>query len=180
MPTLINTQTPFLRIFDEASGEYVQFRAGKLEIEEDEVGYEAVMAEATRNPSISIIVNETTCQYCGQVFRGKAAKAQLGGHKKDIHFDLWQAEKEIEQATVIAREVKARAGYSCDVCAPVQTFGSEADLAQHARDLHTAPPELDADGNEVAAASSGGGGSRRRPGEREVSAPAAARRSSKS
>lgn len=179
MPTLINTTTPFLRIYDEASGEYVAFAAGKLEIEEGDLGYEAVMAEATSNPAIQILVNETTCQYCGQVFRGKAAKAQLGSHKKDIHFDVWQAEKLIEQETVITREVKARAGIACDVCQPVQTFPDGEALAEHVALLHTAPPELDADGNEVSAGSSGGG-PRRRPGEREVSAPAAARRSGKS
>lgn len=174
MPTLINTHTPYLRIYDEPTGTYVQFRGGKLEIDEGDTGYDSVMAEAARNPFISVIVNATTCQYCGEVFTGKAAKAQAGRHKKDIHFDLWQAEKEIEQATVIATEVKARAGYACDVCAPIQTFGTEDDLAAHAKLLHTAPPELDADGNEVDAES--GSRSRRRPGEREISAPAAARR----
>jgi len=180
MPVLINTHTPFLKIFDEPTGEYVAFQAGKLEIDEGEPGYEAVMAEAARNPFISVIVNATTCQYCGEVYTGKTAKAQLGRHKKDIHFDLWQAEKEIEQATLIATEVKARAGYACDVCAPVQEFGTEADLAAHVALLHLKAPELDDDGNEVAGGSGDGPGgdrpARRRPGEREISAPAAARR----
>jgi hypothetical protein len=148
MAVFVNTVTPQLRIYIPATGDYVQFSGGRLEIDEGEPGYEEAMANALVNPSTSIIVNSTTCQYCGEVFNGKAAAAQLGKHKKDAHFNLWQAEKEIEHATVIQKEVKARAGYACDVCQPTQTFGTADDLAEHAKLLHTAPPELDAEGNE--------------------------------
>ena len=167
MTKFINTSTPYLRILL-PDGDYAQFQGGKLEIDEDDPGYATVMAEAQSNPSISIMVSATTCEYCGEVFKGRPAKAQLAKHKKDVHFDLWRAEKEIEQATVIDIEVKKRAGFACDVCAPVQTFGSAADLSEHTRLLHTQPPELNDAGEEV------GSGSGRRPG--EVEPPAAARR----
>lgn len=145
MTVFVCTSYPELRIL--AGDDYVKFIGGKLELDPDEPGYDAVKAEAIRNPAISIIENETTCEYCGEVFTGKAGKAQLGTHKKANHFDVWQAEKEIENAKTMQREVKARAGFACDVCSPVQTFGTEADLTQHVRDLHAAPPDLDDAGN---------------------------------
>jgi len=164
MPILVNTVTPYLKIYIPSSGGYVDFVGGKLEIDKGDPGYEEAMAEAQRNPSISIMVNQTTCRYCGEVYTGKNAAAQLGAHKKKIHFDLWEAEKRIEQESVIQKEIKARAGYACDVCAPVQTFGSKEDLSEHVVLLHTVPPPMDDEGNEI-------GG--RRPGETEI--PAATR-----
>lgn len=156
MTKFVNTVNPYLRVLL-PDGNYAQFQGGLLELDEGDEGYVAVMAEAQTNPSISIMINATTCAYCGEVFTGKAAAAQLGRHKKDVHFDLWKSEKELEAATVIDVEVKKRAGFSCDVCAPVQTFGSAEDLAGHVSLLHTAAPALDDEGNEV------GSG---RPGER--------------
>jgi hypothetical protein len=172
---LINTVTPYLRILVEDGG-YVMFQGGKLEIDEDEYGYGAAMAEAQRNPSISIIRSSATCDYCGEDFDGKTAKARLGAHKKDAHFDLWVKEKDIEHARVIDTEVKARAGFACDVCQPIQTFGSAGDLAEHVTLLHTQPPALDDDGNTVGG--DDGAGSSRRPG--EVEPPKAARSSTRS
>lgn len=161
----VSTTTPFLRILiheGEKAGEYVQFLAGKLELDEDEPGFPEVHAEALRNPGISILVNSTTCELCGEVFTGRAAKAQFGSHIKRIHPDVWDAEQALAHAKSIDRTVKQRAGFACDVCSPVQTFGEADDLAAHVRDLHTAAPELDDDGNDVA------GG--RRPGEAAIPA----------
>ncbi len=148
MATLINTVTPFLRILlpDE---EYVQFQAGKLEIDEDHEFYQHVMDVATANPSISIMVNATTCPDCGEVFTGKAARASLGKHRKAVHFDRWQADKDAANAESRDIEIKSRAGYACDVCAPMQTFGDEALLALHVKLVHATPPKLDAEGNDV-------------------------------
>lgn len=160
MTVFVNTTHPELRIFVPATGEYVSFIGGKLEIDEGEPGYEEAKAEAIRNPLISIIENETTCQFCGEVFHGKAAKLNLGAHKKAIHFDLWSKEKEIEHATLMSREIKSRAGFACDVCSPVQTFGTAEDLAAHTAFLHASAPSLDDEGNEV-----GDNEPDRRPGE---------------
>lgn len=169
---LVCNETPFLRILLD-DGSYAQFAGGKLEIDKGDPGYDTVMKVATATPSIAILVNESTCQYCGEVFEGKNAKAQLGTHKKANHFNLWEAEKEIEHATQMTREVKARAGFACDVCAPVQTFGAADDLARHVRDLHAAAPDLDAEGNTK------GGDDGLRPGEKPVDKPPAARPSTK-
>jgi hypothetical protein len=169
MTLLINTTTPFLRILL-SSGDYAQFQAGSLDIGEDDPFYGEVLAEAQRNPSISIMVNSTTCPFCGEVFTGDKAKAKLDAHGKDVHFDIWLKKQEVEAATIIQKEIKARAGYVCDVCAPVQTFGSESDLSEHVVLLHTAPPELDGDGNEIGASKHDDD---RRPG--EVDPPPAAR-----
>lgn len=159
MTTLINTTEPFLRILNPATGEYAAFSGGRLDIDTDDPNYEVVMREAVRRPTISIHESATTCPNCGEVFTGKAAKANLGQHRKAVHFELWQADKEAEHAEVMQREVKARAGFACDVCNPVQTFGDEAGLAEHVKLLHTAAPSLDEDGNEVT------GKGKRRPGE---------------
>lgn len=173
MTTLVNSTHPQLRILL-PDGSYAQFLGGKLDIDEDDTPfYDAIMAEAVRNPSIAIIVSEGTCRFCGETFTGKNAQDQLDAHQKDIHFDLWVKQQEIEAATVIQKEVKARAGFPCDVCAPVQTFGNADDLAAHVQLLHTAPPALDDEGNTVG----GEDGEGRRPG--EVEPPRAARRRSR-
>lgn len=165
--TLVNTTTPFLKIYIPATGDYVSFLGGQLEIAEDDPNYEAVHAEAVRNPAISIMVNSTTCEFCGEVFTGKAGKAQLGAHIKKIHPDVWDAQQAIDRAKADAKELKSRAGYVCDVCSPVQEFGDKGSLSEHVKLLHTAPPELDADGNDV------GGKEDRRPGERGIPAAVA-------
>lgn len=168
MTLFICTATPFLKILL-TSGEYASFEAGQLEVAETDPFYEEVLAEATRNASISIMTNATTCRFCGAEFIGDKAKAKLEDHSKEVHFDLWVKQQEIDAATVIQKEIKSRAGYVCDICAPVQTFGSEADLAEHVNTLHTKPPALDDDGNEL-----GGGDPDRRPGEvNPAGAPAA-------
>jgi len=170
MTTFINTVTPYLRILM-SDGSYIQFHGGSLDVAEDDEFYDEVLAEAQRNPSISIMVNATTCRYCGESFSGDKAKAKFESHFKDVHFDLWQKQTELDAAVMIQKEVKARAGYACDVCAPVQTFGSEGDLAEHVTMLHTQPPQMDDDGNTLGGEDGGG----RRPG--EVDPPPAATRS---
>lgn len=176
MATLVNTVTPYLRVFVPDDGGYVQFQGGKLEIEEGDYGYDEVMAEAQANPSISILVNAYTCPYCGANHAGKGAAGRLQGHIKQAHFDKWEEAKLAELAADHQVEIKARAGHVCDVCRPVQTFGTEDELALHVAELHTAPPTLDADGNEIGGTGDGGDADRprRRPG--EVDAPAAARK----
>jgi hypothetical protein len=159
MTTLVNSTAPYLRILL-TDGSYAQFQGGKLDISEDDPFYGEVIAEGTRNPSIAILTNSTTCRFCGANFEGDKAKEKADKHKKDNHFDLWQKELEVEQASVVQKEIKARAGFPCDVCAPVQTFGSAADLSQHVVALHTQPPAMDEDGNTL-----GGDGDGRRPGE---------------
>lgn len=145
----VNTTHPFLRIYNPATGGYAAFQGGRLELDEDHPDFGVVTAEAERNPFITILVNATTCPDCGEVFAGKAAPAQLGQHRKQIHFDKWIADKEVEQASFIQKEIKSRAGYACDVCSPIQTFGAEDDLASHVKFLHASAPKLDDEGNDV-------------------------------
>lgn len=173
MTTFVNPTHPYLRVLL-PDGSYAAFQGGRLEMAEDDPDYDHVLAVALADPYTSILVNETTCIYCGEVFKGDRAAKQLDDHMKAVHFDLWQKQLELDQARVVQREVKARAGVVCDVCSPVQTFGTEADLAEHVK-LHTAPPAMDDEGNEV------GGGEDRRPGERPRAEPASptARRSTR-
>lgn len=154
------TEYPYLRILRQ-DGEYAQFLGGKLELDEDEPGYAEVLAEAQRNPAVSIHVNSTTCDLCGEVFEGKNAKSNFAKHVRAIHPDVFDAEQALLHARSVEQEVKSRAGFACDVCQPVQTFGSEADLAAHVTLLHTQPPAMDAEGNEIG----GGRDDERRPGE---------------
>jgi len=170
MTIFVNSTHPYLRILL-PSGDYAQFQGGKLELDEDDPDYGIVLDEATRNPGIAILVNETTCRFCGESFTGSHAGEKLADHKKDNHFDLWVKETELEQATFIQKEIKARAGYACDICAPVQTFGTSDDLAEHFNTLHASAPDLDDEGNTL-----GGSDDGRRPGE---VAPRAARASTK-
>lgn len=173
MTLLVNSTNPYLRILL-PDGDYAQFVGGQLTIDEDDTPfYDHILAEAVRNPSIAIMVSAATCRFCGADFTGKTAAKQLEEHQKEIHFDLWVKAQEVEAASVIQREIKARAGFVCDVCQPVQTFGSEDDLAVHVAALHTQPPELDDEGNTVGGDDGGG----RRPGEVDPAPAPAARRS---
>lgn len=175
MTTFVCTDLPYLKILL-SDGDYVQFQGGRLEVPETDPFHGEVMAEASRNSHISVMTNETTCQYCGAVFSGDKAQKSLATHFKDAHFELWVKQSELDAAIVTQREIKARAGYVCDICAPVQTFGTEADLAEHTRLLHTAPPAMDEDGNETGPRhDAGDGDDGRRPG--EVDPPKAATRS---
>lgn len=145
---------------------YAQFVGGKLELDPEDNGYETVLAQAEANPFISIHVNETTCDLCGEVQTGKLAKANLAKHIKDNHPNVWVAEQELAHARSMSKQLKHAEGYPCDVCAPVQTFGTKADLAEHVGLLHAQPPAMDSEGNEIAGSDDGG----RRPGERAIPA----------
>lgn len=157
-------------------GTYQQFRDGQLDVaetisyEDQETGetrtlpnpyYEPLLNFAKGDPLTAILVNTTTCPHCGEVFAGKAAKADLGRHRKENHFELWIADKTADQAAEVQKLLKARANYVCDVCTPLQEYPTETELAFHVNLVHArTAPTMDAEGNEV-----GGGGEDRRPGE---------------
>lgn len=151
MALLINNTNPYLQILNPATGAFVRFQAGRLEIAEDDPNYAVAMAWAARDPNIAVIVNETTCPDCGEVFVGseKKARLDLGAHRKDVHFDKWLADKQAQDAKVTEKEIKSRAGYPCDVCVPIQVFGTAEDLAAHVGLLHTSAPNLDDAGNDL-------------------------------
>lgn len=146
--------TPYLRVYDPESEEFIAFSGGKLQMDESDPGYAAVMAEALRNPAIVILADGVQCPECGEPFAGKAAKPQLGKHRKEVHFEKWVADQEAANAEAIAVEVKRRQPHACDLCPRVQEFGSADELAVHVAAVHTAT-ELDDDGNPVG---SGDGG----------------------
>jgi len=147
MAILLNTLYPQMRIHIPATGGYRAFLNGKLEIEKDDPDYEVVMAEALRTHSIVVYESVTTCDRCGEVFTGKAAPMQLGKHRKDAHFDVWLAEKDLEDVLARNAEVKAREGFGCDVCKPATTWPTEEELAIHVKVMHTSSPSLDEEGN---------------------------------
>lgn len=149
MAILLNHQHPEMRILNPANGEWIAFSGGKLEIDKDDPAYDVVMAEATRNPTIVVYESVTTCDQCGEAFTGKAAKAQLGKHRKDVHFDVWLAEKDLEQAEARNVEIVKRQGIACDVCRPPQVFPDADELAIHVSVVHTAAPELTDDGSDA-------------------------------
>lgn len=139
---------PAFRILNPDNGTYSQFAGGKLVIAEDDPNYAFVMAEAVKNPDIVVTSTALQCDICGETFTGGAARLELGKHRKNVHPIEWDADHEaahIDERTTI---LKDRAGFPCDVCQPVQTFGTEADLAEHVRMLHGAP-FVDADGRGV-------------------------------
>lgn len=154
MPLLINSTHPGFRIYNPDNGEYATFQFGRLEIEEGDPNYAVVMAEASRNPYITIVTSATFCPRCGIPFAGKSAKADLEAHVKESHFDTWLADVQAAQAAEHMALVKANAGIACDICEPVQVFPDDAALALHAQVVH-------ASGEQEAPAPK----SRRRPGE---------------
>lgn len=162
------TTTPFLSILC-SDGEYERFQGGFLEIGPDNPHYDAVRAEAQRNPSITILVNATTCPECGEVFTGQMAKAELAKHRKRDHFAEWQADQDAAAAVLREKTLKARASVFCDVCQPIQEFPDAEALAEHVKLLHTSAPPMDESGNTIG----GGDDEGRRPGERPIEIPAA-------
>lgn len=146
---LVNTTHPALKIYNPATGLFAEFVGGRLEIAEDSPDYAVVMAEAKRNAYISIHDKAIGCPDCGELFTGGAAKLDLGKHRKSIHFDKWLADQDARDAVERNRQIKARAGFVCDICAPVQEFGTEPDLAEHVRLLHANAPVLTESGDRV-------------------------------
>ncbi len=144
---------PYLRVYNPATESFALFIGGKLELDEDHPDYEVVKAEALRNPAIVMLTEAVQCHLCGEPFTGKAAKAQLGKHRKDVHFGEWVAEKQAEQDEVIRAEVKSRAPHACDLCPRAQEFPDEASLVLHVRAVHTNVSDEDLSGG-----SSGGAG----------------------
>jgi len=139
MTTLICNQTPYLRIYNPVSGEYVQFLGGRLDIEPEDPNYAVVMAEGASNPAITILLTAKggmNCPECGALFTGQAGAAQLGKHRKDIHFDAWLADKDAAHQSEINTILKDRAGVACDVCRPAQVFPNDDALGQHIRLVH--------------------------------------------
>lgn len=144
----INQATPYLRIYNPATEDFAQFQGGKLQLDDDHPDYEVVMAEALRNPAIIILADGIQCPECGEPFTGKAAKPQLGKHRKEVHFDKWVADAEGAAAAAIAVEVKSRQPLACDLCPRLQEFPDKDTLALHVQAVHTAV-DLDDNGNPV-------------------------------
>lgn len=138
--------TPYLRVYNPETEAFAEFKGGKLELDEGDVDFEVVKAEALRNPSIVILTEAVQCAQCGEAFAGKAAAAQLGKHKKDAHFAEWVAEKEASQQEVVLKEVKARAPHACEFCPRLQEFGSAEELSVHVAAVH-AHVAVDDNGN---------------------------------
>lgn len=163
MTLFINNTYPYFRIVDPESGEVVQFRGGKLELDEGGDGpedrfYPLVMRVALATPSIQVLTSAISCPHCGEPFAGKAARAQLGTHTKANHFDRWIEGKQDEHVEAINVEIKKRQGFACEICpANSQTFGTEGELSLHTTAFHTQPPAMDDEGN-TSDPDAGGGG----------------------
>lgn len=157
---------PYLRIYDPETEDFLQFQGGKLQLDPGERGFEAVKAEALRNPAITMLTEAVQCPECGEPFTGKAAGAHLGKHRKEAHFDKWVADKQAEQE-VQTREVKGRQPHACDLCPRVQEFGSADELAIHVRAVHLT---VDVDDNGNVFGDEGGG-----PASAIIAEPSAAR-----
>ncbi len=93
MPLLVNRTHPFYRIFIPSSGEYAEFRHGRLSIDPGDSGYDVVMAEAERNSLITIVDDE------GQIAKAAArfacdidnlpfaSEEELVAHVQAMHAD---------------------------------------------------------------------------------------------
>lgn len=152
----LNNSQPYLRIYNPETEGFAQFQGGKLQLDEDDPDYGVVMAEAQSNPAIQILSDGVQCTACGEPFAGKAAKAQLGKHTKDVHFEIWAAGKAAENEAEIQLEVKRRQPLACEFCPRLQEFPDKESLALHVAALHT-NAELDENGNPIGFGDGGGG-----------------------
>lgn len=137
---------PYLRVFDPGSEEFIQFQGGKLELDEGDPGFDAVFAEAQRNPAIQVLTSAIQCPHCGEAFAGKTAKANLATHIKAVHFEKWVEGKQAEDAEAINREIIKRSPYACDQCPRLQEFQTADDLAFHVQQVHERV-DIDDNGN---------------------------------
>jgi hypothetical protein len=154
MTMFLNSETPFLRILDPATGAFIRFNAGRLDLdpETEEGAYwlPLVVAEASHNASIRAIESAVFCPECGEPFTGGTAKANLAVHRRSIHFDAFMRDVEASQAEERNVLIAGQAGYPCGLCPPgMSTFGNEQELAIHTRALHTQAPALDGEGNTI-------------------------------
>jgi hypothetical protein len=181
MTTLLNRRHPYLEIYDPADGTWTAFVGGRLDIDQSNPHYAVVMAEASRNPNIVVMEDGTQCVYCGQTFTGEMAAAALGRHQKEHHPVEWLAAKEEARAEQVHLELKSQARHACDICQPLQEFGSEDQLALHMNTVHAGRPVIDSSGNVTDAVEPPAGEApaettttrKRRPGEVDPAIPAA-------
>lgn len=145
----VNTATPYLRVYNPATGGFAAFVGGVLELDPDHPDFPWVKAEAERNPAISIHEHASTCDQCGETFTGRTSAAELGKHRKQLHFDVWLAEKDKQAAEAREVQIKGRSGEFCEVCVPLQEFPTAAELALHVRTLHANAPQLTESGETV-------------------------------
>lgn len=148
MATFQHRTSAAFRVLNPVSGAWAQFVGNRLDIDESDPNFPFVAAEAARNPEIIAIATGLQCPYCGDVFSGKTGRANRSNHIAANHPNEADAELDADHAAVKLQIVKAREGFACDVCQPVQTFGTEADLAAHVRLLHGSP-FVNADGKGV-------------------------------
>lgn len=134
MPTLLHRTSANFRVYNPVTTEFAAFHGGRLDIEEGDENYAVVMAEASRNPEITVLVNATTCPLCGEVF---SKAKELDEHTKDVHFDVWLATEDAKVAEARTVLIKERAGYACDVCSPPGVFANAGLLALHTKLIHT-------------------------------------------
>lgn len=146
--TFIHRSSDSFRVLDPNTLAAAQFRNRRLDIDDADPMYRWVADEAARNPEIVVMANVTTCPECGELFPGKTGAMDLGRHRKAIHPIEWDADRNAEHAAETAVILKTRAGFACDVCQPVQTFGTADDLGLHTRLVHGAP-FVNADGTGV-------------------------------
>lgn len=148
MAVLINRTYPNFRILNPATGLYAQFAGGKLTIEPDDPNYDFVMEAAKKYPEIIVTTKVVQCPECGETFTGGAASLELGKHRKNIHPLEWEADREASLAEERNAIIQSRQPFTCDVCQPLQEFGTADDLALHVRTLHGSP-FVNADGKGV-------------------------------
>ena len=144
MATLLCNQYPSFEILNPETGDWIRFRGGKLEIDDDDANYGFVMAEAQRNPAIAVFVNASTCSHCGEVF---TSKAKLEGHVEAAHFDKFLEAKDAADAETRIALVKARSGVYCDIGHALMEFPTAEDLSLHTQAFHASAP-ADADEDE--------------------------------
>jgi len=147
----INHVNPYFRIYVPELETFVEFKGGKLELDEDDPAYATVYAVCEATPNVVILQDAVQCDLCGESFRkGKTAAMQLGKHRKDVHFKEWSEEESERQAQVIRKEIKARQPFACDLCTQVQEFQTEDELAAHIKAVHI-DPNADDEGNATGA-----------------------------
>jgi hypothetical protein len=147
--TLLNAVHPSMRILL-PDGDYAQFAGGKLELEPDFAFTDHVLRVAERDPNIVIVTGGVQCRKCGAEFVGEDQDG-LEQHMADGHPEVVAAGLVAELTEKISRIEKDRATFPCDACPNpmLSVFPDEETLALHVRAVHTAPPALDDDGNEV-------------------------------
>lgn len=138
MALLQSGKYPHIRVWIPELKQYRVFKAGRLDIDESDPAFEAIMKWAAARSFVTVHETVLRCSDCNEPFAGGMAKARFARHNNEKH----EGTAEIVDAGGQKR-VKVSVPFACDICQPPQAFENDEQLAEHAAAFHATGDETE-------------------------------------